>query len=174
VQTPIKQQHSTEDHDGVDEHPAPAQHLEPIQSVVSASGGPIDETIRIRDLHQFEIKLHYPLSRKRAVETYDLECYIFVPHSLGVHRANYSKARFYDDLQTHIRFKTPSISLMGIAGGQDSPLLKLEASAVPLQEGGRNMVLRYGGDDRVRYKRLRIVLNRRRIKRIETVSVEDG
>jgi len=73
VQTPIKQQHSTEDHDGVDEHPAPAQHLEPIQSVVSASGGPIDETIRIRDLHQFEIKLHYPLSRKRAVETYDLE-----------------------------------------------------------------------------------------------------
>jgi len=101
-------------------------------------------------------------------------CYIFVPHSLGVHRANYSKARFYDDLQTHIRFKTPSISLMGIAGGQDSPLLKLEASAVPLQEGGRNMVLRYGGDDRVRYKRLRIVLNRRRIKRIETVSVEDG
>jgi hypothetical protein len=37
-----------------------------------------------------------------------------------------------------------------------------------------NMVLRYGGDDGVRYKRLRIVLNRRRIKRIETVSVEDG
>ena len=37
-----------------------------------------------------------------------------------------------------------------------------------------NMILRYGGDDRVRYKRLRIVLNRRKIKRIETVSVEDG
>ncbi|MEN8801314.1 MAG: hypothetical protein ABF297_04970, partial [Thiogranum sp.] len=37
-----------------------------------------------------------------------------------------------------------------------------------------NMVLRYGGEDGVRYKRLRIVLNRRRIKRIETVSVEDG
>jgi len=37
-----------------------------------------------------------------------------------------------------------------------------------------NMVLRYGADDGVRYKRLRIVLNRLRIKRIETVSVEDG
>ena len=67
-----------------------------MQSVVSASGGPIDETIRIRDLHQFEIKLHYPLSRESAVATYDLECYIFVPHSLGMHSANYSKARFYD------------------------------------------------------------------------------
>ena len=108
-----------------------------MQSVVPASGGPIGETIRIRDLHQFEIKLHYPLSRESAVATYDLECYIFVPHSLGIHRANYSKARFYDDLQTHIRFKTPSISLTGIVGGQDSPLVKLEASAVPL-EGGRN------------------------------------
>lgn len=105
--------------------------------MVPASGGPIGETIRIRDLHQFEIKLHYPLSRESAVATYDLECYIFVPHSLGIHRANYSKARFYDDLQTHIRFKTPSISLTGIVGGQDSPLVKLEASAVPL-EGGRN------------------------------------
>ena len=138
MQTTIKQQHLTEDHDGFDEHPAPVQHLEPMQSVVPASGGPIDETIRIRDLHQFEIKLHYPLSRKSAVATYDLECYIFVPHSLGVHRGNYSKARFYDDLQTHIRFKTPTISLTGIVGGQDSPLVKLEASAVPLQEGGRN------------------------------------
>ena len=37
-----------------------------------------------------------------------------------------------------------------------------------------NMVLRYGGDDGIRYKRLRVVLNRRRIRRIETVSVEDG
>jgi hypothetical protein len=109
-----------------------------MQREVSAAAGPIDETIRIRDLHQFEIKLHYPLGRESAVATYDLECYIFVPHNLGMHRANYSKARFYDDLQTHIRFKTPSISLTEIVDGQGSPLVKLEASAVPLQEGDDN------------------------------------
>jgi len=138
MQTTIKQQRPTEEHDGSGEHSAAVRRLQPKQSIVPASAGPIDETIRIRDLHQFEIKLHYPLSRKRAVATYDLECYIFVPHSLGMHRANYSKARFYDDLQTHIRFKTPATPLTGIVGGQDSPLLKLQASAVPLQEGGRN------------------------------------
>jgi len=109
-----------------------------MQSLVSTSNGPIDETIRIRDRHQFEIKLHYPMSRESAVATYDLECYIFVPHGLGMHHANYSKARFYDDLQTNIRFKTPSVSLTGIVEGQDSPLVKLEASAVPLQEGNNN------------------------------------
>jgi hypothetical protein len=35
------------------------------------------------------------------------------------------------------------------------------------------LILRYGGGGRVRFRRFRIVLNRRRIKRIETVSVED-
>lgn len=134
----MKQQRSTEDRHGLGEQPAPGRSLEPMRSVVSATGGPIDETIRIRDRHQFEIKLHYPLSRKSVRTAYDLECYIFVPHSLGMHRANYSKAKFYDDLQTHIRFKTPSISLTGIVGGQNSPLTELAASAVPLQEGGRD------------------------------------
>ena len=133
----MKQQRSTEEHHKVTEHPAAARRRKPMQSVVSTAGGPIDETIRIRDLHQFEIKLNYPLSSDSAVTTYDLECYIFVPHSLGIHRASYSKARFYDDLQTHIRFKTPPISLTGIIGGQDSPLVRLEASALQLQDGGQ-------------------------------------
>lgn len=127
----------TEDNHGFGEHRVSTRRQKLIQSVVFASGGPIDETIRIRDLHQFEIKLHYPLSRNKAA-AYDLECYIFVPLSLGMNRTNYSKARFYDDLQTHTRFKTPSISLTGIEGGQDSPLTKLEASAVPLQRDGHN------------------------------------
>ena len=55
-----------------------------------------------------------------------------------MHRGNYPKARFYDDLQTHIRFKTPSVSLTEIAGRQGSPLARLEASIAPLQEGGNN------------------------------------
>lgn len=99
---------------------------------MASSDGMIDETIRIRDLYQFEIKLHYPMSQENAVATYDLECYIFVPYSLGMHRENYSKERFYDDLQTHIRFKTPSVLLTGIASEQDSPLAELKASVAPL------------------------------------------
>jgi hypothetical protein len=134
----MKQQRLPEGRHGFGEHPVSARRQKPMQSVVFASGGPIDETIRIRDLHQFEIKLHYPLAREIAAVAYDLECYIFVPHSLGMNRANYSKARFYDDLQTHIRFKTPSIPLTAIKGGQDSPLIKLQASAVPLQRGGHD------------------------------------
>lgn len=107
-----------------------------MQSVVPTSGWRSEETVRIRDLHQFEIKLNYPLSQEKAVATHELECYVFVPDSLGMNRENYPKARFYDDLQTHIRFKTPAISLTRLGGVQDSPLAKLEASVAPMQEGG--------------------------------------
>ena len=36
-----------------------------------------------------------------------------------------------------------------------------------------NVVLRYGSEDAVRHKRFRIVLNRRKIKRIEVVLDEE-
>ena len=130
----MKQQRLTEKRNGfIERQPAPP-HLKPVGSFKPTTSALPDEAIRIRDLHQFEIKLHYPLSRDRDTTTYDLECYIFVPHSLGVHRANYSKARFYDDLQTHIRFKTPSLPLTAIAVGQESPLGKLEASILQLEK----------------------------------------
>jgi hypothetical protein len=134
VQTTLNKQRITEDSEVLGEHPSPALYVSPMQSVDTASAGLIDETIRIRDRHQFEIKLHYPTSRESAAAAYDLECYIFVPHGLGMNRTNYSKARFYDDLQTHIRFKIPSVPLAAIVSGQDSPLDKLEASAAPLLE----------------------------------------
>ncbi|MGB5582664.1 MAG: hypothetical protein WBO93_03535, partial [Gammaproteobacteria bacterium] len=118
-----------------------ALRLSAVQNVVPASSGPINETIRVRDRHQFEIKLHYPIIRNSKVAAYDLECYIFVPQALGMNRSNYSKARFYDDLQTHIRFKTPSVPLTAIAGRKDGPLAKLLASADPLQECDNNAEL---------------------------------
>jgi hypothetical protein len=131
-------QRITEDDRDYGDMPAPVLRLSPVQNVVPTSNGPINETIRVRDRHQFEIKLHYPISRKSAVAAYDLECYIFVPNGLGMNRSNYSKAKFYDDLQTHIRFKTPSVPLTAIAGGKDSPLAKLAASADALQECDNN------------------------------------
>jgi len=129
----MRQQSVTKKHRARSDGPA-ATRYKPISGSERAARVQIDDTIRVRDLHQFEIKLHYPLSRDRSVRSYDLECYIFVPHSLGLHRSNYSKAKFYDDLQTHTRFKTPSVLLTRVGEGPDSPLSKLEASATGLQE----------------------------------------
>jgi hypothetical protein len=99
---------------------SPASHM--------STDSMIDEAVRIRDRHQFEIKLNYPFRPDKAAATYDLECYIFIPNNLGIHRESYSKESFYDDLQAHIRFKTPSIPLTAIVGDCDAPMSKLEAS----------------------------------------------
>ena len=78
-----------------------------------------------------------PLNQNRAVTAHDLELYLFVPRALDMHSATYSKANFYDDLQTHIRFRTPSVSLTEIVGEKASPLTMLEASAAPLSAASR-------------------------------------
>ena len=136
MQIKTKKQPVTEDLDDHSEQPAPVLRFDPKQSDSATNIEQIDETIRIRDQHQFEIKLHYPISRKSARAIYNLESYIFVPRSLEIDRSSYSKAKFYDDLQTHIRFKTPTVSLTSIAESLDSPLFKLETSALSLQEQG--------------------------------------
>lgn len=98
------------------------------------SDHPFDEGIRIRDRFQLEMKLYYPLGQDAASSTYDLECYVFIPQSLGIHRASYSKAQFYDDLQAHIRLKTPRIALSAISSEDGMLLSKLKARAARLAE----------------------------------------
>ena len=117
-----------------------AKRHESVASSERDVGARIDDVIRVRDHHQFEIKLNYPLARDRSVNTYDLECYIFVPHGLGLNRGNYSKEKFYDDLQAYIRFRTPSVSLTSVAQGAESPLGKLKASAKKLEKSRDNVL----------------------------------
>jgi hypothetical protein len=99
------------------------------------SGRMIDEEVRIRDRFQFEIKLNYPINPDKALATYDLECHIFIPANLGIRRETYTKQSFYDDLQAHIRLKTPSVPLSGITGPNDAPMANLKESAIQLSDG---------------------------------------
>ena len=134
MQTTLKKQLLAEDSDVLGGLSSPDPYVSPMRNADSVAASSISDTIRIRDRHQFEIKLRYPIGRKSTAATYyDLECYIFAPHGLGINRTNYSKARFYDDLQTHVRFKVPSFPLTTIASKQDSPLDKLEACAALLR-----------------------------------------
>ena len=114
--------------DGPNDAAAPQSPLLPHGGARDAAPRMIDEQIRIRDRYQFEIKLNYPLRQDQPVTVHELECYVFIPQSLGIHRGNYSKTDFYNDLQTHIRFKTPAVTLTAIAGPDDSPLATLETS----------------------------------------------
>jgi len=92
----------------------------------------VEENPRLRHPHQFEIKLRYALPREKGKAVYNLSVYFFLPPSLGISRANYDKERFYEDLQSYIRLKTPEVPLKDISRGDASPLSQLNAAALRL------------------------------------------
>lgn len=93
----------------------------------------VEEKPRIRHRRQFEIKLRYALPEQEKKAVYDLAVYFFLPPSLGIGRANYDKGRFFEDLQSYIRLKTPEVSFTDIPRGGTGPLSRLNAAALRLQ-----------------------------------------
>ena len=87
----------------------------------------IEEAVKIHDRFQFEIKLNYEFGNGYSGSAYDVDTYLFIPDSLKINYSTYNKRDFYSDIQTYIRFKTPSVPLSHIADGPDSPLAKLKA-----------------------------------------------
>ena len=89
----------------------------------------IQENIEIHDKYQFELKIGYKILEEDVDTLYNIEMYFFIPTSLDVNKNNYSKSDFYNDLQTYIRFKAPTVILRNIATGNgDFPIQKLKNS----------------------------------------------
>ncbi len=85
----------------------------------------LNHEIKIHDRKQFEIKLHYPFSKKRSKREYLVETYIFVPNVLGINKFSFHKKNFYDSVKNYIRFATPRFSLQQLAEDKKSPLNKI-------------------------------------------------
>ncbi len=83
----------------------------------------------IHDRKQLEIKLDYRVDPKLASESYSLEAWFFLPHSLGVCERTYALEDFYSDLQTYARYKTPEQSIPSLldASVERSPLTRIAA-----------------------------------------------
>ncbi len=94
----------------------------------------MEDVVRIRDRFQFDLELGYPVPRDVHREEYELEAYLFLPPTLGINRDNYSKSNFYDDLDAHIRLRTPSVPLDAIVPSASGPLSRLNASVFRLSE----------------------------------------
>ena len=86
----------------------------------------IQQAVKHHDQYQIEIKLDYELHADQKTR-YQIATYFFVPQSLGVTPDSYPKHAFYQDVQSHIRLKTPSLNLREFTDGDRSPLRKIEA-----------------------------------------------
>jgi len=87
------------------------------------------DKIEQHDRFQFEAKLEYPLDTEASEQTFVVETYLFLPHSLNVNGMTYPAQAFYGDVVDHVRFKTPSMTLSQILdpGNALSPLVRIEA-----------------------------------------------
>jgi hypothetical protein len=105
----------------------------PVGRTAKGTTSLVDGIPRIRHSHQFEIKLRYPLPEEQHTSVYDFAVYFFLPPSLGVSRASYGKERFFEDMQSYIRLKTPEVAFTDLSRGGTGPLSRLSAAALRLQ-----------------------------------------
>ena len=88
----------------------------------------IQETIKIHDKFQFEIKVGYKLAKNESKTTFEIDSYFFSPSSLGVNKDTYSRDSFFSDMQVYIRFKTPSKILEELATPENELLASLKTT----------------------------------------------
>jgi len=86
----------------------------------------IHKSFEVHDRYQFELKLDYWLDHNRQTD-YQVDLFLFLPHSLGLNHRTYARDSFYDDIKNYVRLKTPEIPLdqvASLAEGQPGRLMR--------------------------------------------------
>ncbi|MEM1008403.1 MAG: hypothetical protein AAGJ35_05305, partial [Myxococcota bacterium] len=64
------------------------------------------------DRSQFQSKFDYELHFEKGIEQkdYDVDFYLFLPNSMGIHKKTYKPEQFYTDMTNYLRIRTPTQS----------------------------------------------------------------
>ena len=75
--------------------------------------GEVKVKIARRGPFQVELKLEYPIARKKKIDTntYDFTGYFFIPSQLGINSSTYSSEDFFEDYFSYTRFSILDFSL---------------------------------------------------------------
>lgn len=85
----------------------------------------IDITTKIHDKFSIEFKVGFVTRRKSRHNDFSVYMWIFVPSSLDITPATYSKSDFYRDVKSNVRLITPRFLLRNISSGEAIPLKHL-------------------------------------------------
>ncbi|MDF1563715.1 MAG: hypothetical protein P1V51_11775 [Deltaproteobacteria bacterium] len=82
----------------------------------------------VHDRYRVEVKLDYAVDPQRRRNRYRVDAFFFIPRSLGITSDTYSRDHFYEDVQAHIRFKTPEQTMPAMLdpANEISPLTRLQ------------------------------------------------
>ena len=88
----------------------------------------IDIQTKIHDQYSIEFKVGFSGREDVKVEHFDVNSWIFIPNGLNINKNTYSKDRFYSDMKSNIRLRTPSFTLREIVEGETAPIKHLRRS----------------------------------------------
>ena len=89
----------------------------------------IDIKTKIHDRFSIEFKVGFVARRKLRKNDFTVGVWLFVPSSLDINPATYTKQDFYKDVKSNIRLITPHFLLRDIVGGEAIPFRHLSAAA---------------------------------------------
>ncbi len=95
----------------------------------------IRQRVKVHDSFSLEIKLGLIPSSLQKISVFSLHAWIFIPRSLDINPATYTKSDFYRDLKSNIRMITPVFTLEEIRSSEGSPLQWLGLIARQISAG---------------------------------------
>lgn len=95
----------------------------------------IDIKTKIHDKFSIEFKVGFVTRRKAEKGDFSVAMWIFVPDSLDITPATYSKQDFYRDVKTNVRLITPEYALGEIVGAEAVPYNNVKKSALSMAAG---------------------------------------
>lgn len=97
----------------------------------------LSRRVEVHDDTHVELKLDYGLPLRGRKVDYRVEIHAYFPGSLDLHAKTYSRGDFYQDLQAHLRFKTPDLSVEDLLSTSldVSPLARLLRLRQTLEDG---------------------------------------
>lgn len=75
----------------------------------------LDPRLEAHDANQLELKLSYLVDPGVKRQRYLVETFMFVPRTLGISGQSYGVQGFFEDTQTFVRLKTPTVALEALA-----------------------------------------------------------
>lgn len=109
--------------------------------------GGVKVKIAKRGPFQLELKLTYPIARKKKIETnmYDFTGYFFIPSQLGINPSTYSSEDFFDDYFSYTRFSVFDFSLDDLLNHRikTNPLWRIDTliNCEPIEKQERESII---------------------------------
>lgn len=98
----------------------------------------IDVKTKIHDKFSVEFKVGFEGSLCQQQSEFAINTWIFLPSSLDVSPATYSKQDFHRDVKSNIRLITPTYALHQLADDQSKPFLNLREAVYALSQNREN------------------------------------